>query len=112
MRAARWTKKNVIGEANRAERVQIDWLEQVIFDKPDSQSCAVAKNVKSWRPTEQSNLADRVEHCSAGQSTVVWVQKANLRSFCCGRPFFNLVPANFLRRMLDENEGSDWFSEM
>ena len=51
------------GEQKRtwlAKRTVPNWLEQVIFDKPNSQSCAVAKNEKFWQPTEQSNLADRM----------------------------------------------------
>ena len=52
-----------------------------------SQSCAVAKSEIFWRATGQSNLADRMEDCSIGQSAVVWVRKPNFGSFCCGQPF-------------------------
>ena len=51
--------------------------------KPVSQSCAVAKSDKFWRATGQSNLADRIEDCSTGQSAVVWVGRRNFWSFCC-----------------------------
>ena len=40
-----------------------------------------------WRATGQSNLADRMEYCSTGQSAVVWVRKPNFGSFCCCQPF-------------------------
>ena len=59
-----------------------EWIEKKIFfstitnlwdlfyiaNKPVSQSCAVATNE---RATGQSNLADRMEDCSIGQSVVV-----------------------------------------
>ena len=47
-----------------------------------SQSCAVAKREQFWRATGQSNLADRMENCSIGQSAVVWVRKPHFGSFC------------------------------
>ena len=57
----------------------------IISNKPDSQSCAVAKSKTLWRATGQSNLADRMLHwpkCS------VWVQiKKDFESFCCGQTF-------------------------
>ena len=37
--------------------------------------------------TGQSNLADRMEDWSIGQSVVVWVRKPNFWSFCCDQPF-------------------------
>ena len=42
------------------------------------QSCTVAKSNKFWQVTGQSNLTDRIEDCSTGQSAVVWVQKNKL----------------------------------
>ena len=44
-----------------------------------------------WRATGQSNLADRMEDCSTGQSAVVWVRKTNFGSFCCSQPFVRQV---------------------
>ena len=46
-------------------------------NSPLPQSCAVAKSDKFWRAIGQSNLADRMEDCSTGQSAVVWTRKAN-----------------------------------
>ena len=40
-------------------------------NEPVSQSCTVPKSEKFWRTTGQSNLADRMEDCSVGQSAVV-----------------------------------------
>ena len=63
------------------------------FDKPVSQSCAayikssVAKSEKFWWATGQSNLADKKEDCSIGQSAIAWVRKPNFDSFSCGQPF-------------------------
>ena len=51
------------------------------FNKPVSQSCAVANNESSGGATEQSNLADRMEDCSTGQSAVVWAQNQTLEAF-------------------------------
>ena len=42
---------------------------------------------KFWWVTGQTNLADRMEDCSTGQSAAVWVWKPNFGSFCCGQPF-------------------------
>ena len=55
--------------------------------KPVSQSCTVAKSEQFWQVSGQSNLADRKEDCSNGESAVVWVRKLNLGSFCCSQPF-------------------------
>ena len=52
-----------------------------------SQSCAVAKSEKFWGATGQSNLTDRMEHCSTGHSAVVRVWKLNFGSFCYGQLF-------------------------
>ena len=49
--------------------------QNITINKPVSQSCAVAESEKFWRATGQSNLADRTEDCSTGQSAVVWVRK-------------------------------------
>ena len=40
---------------------------------------------KLWRTTGQSYLTDRMEDCSIDQSAVVWVQKPNFGSSCCGQ---------------------------
>ena len=42
-----------------------------IVYKPVSQSRTAAKSEKFWWRTGQSNLADRMEDCSIGQSAVV-----------------------------------------
>ena len=42
-----------------------------------SQSCAVAKSENFWRATGQSNLANRMEDCSTGQSAVVVSENEN-----------------------------------
>ena len=42
-----------------------------IVYKPVSQSRTTAKSEKVWWGTVQSNLADRMEDCSIGQSAVV-----------------------------------------
>ena len=55
--------------------------------KPVSQSCTAAKSIKFWWASGHSNLADGMEHCSTGYQVVVWVQKPNVGSFCCGQPF-------------------------
>ena len=48
----------------------------------------VAESEEFWQATGQSNLADRMEDRSAGQSAVVRVRKLpNFGSFCCGQPF-------------------------
>ena len=39
--------------------------------QPVSQSCAIPKGEVFWRVTGQSNLADRMEDCSIGESAVV-----------------------------------------
>ena len=54
-----------------------------------SRSCTVARGETFWRVTGRSNLADRMEDCSTGQSAVVWVRKPNFGSFCCGQPCHN-----------------------
>ena len=51
------------------------------FNKPVSQSCAVANNKSSGGATGKSNLADRWEDCSTGQSAVVWAQNQTLDAF-------------------------------
>ena len=45
------------------------------FNKPVSQSCAVAKSEQFWQASGQSTLADRMEDCSFGESAVVWARK-------------------------------------
>ena len=57
-------------------------------NSPLPQSCTVAKSDKFWRAIGQSNLADRMEDRSTGQSAVVWVQKPNFWRFCCGQPLY------------------------
>ena len=57
----------------------VRWFSYVDFDRPVSQSCAVAKSKIFWRATGQSNLADRMEDCSTGQSAVMRVGKILLR---------------------------------
>ena len=54
-----------------------------VWNKPVSQSCAVAKNEKFWPATGQSNFADRIKDCSIGQSAVVWVWKLNFVVASC-----------------------------
>ena len=39
--------------------------------KPVSKSCAVAKSEQFWRASGQSNLANRMQDCSTGESVVV-----------------------------------------
>ena len=36
-----------------------------------------SKSEKFWQATGQSNLAERMEDCSTGQSEVVWERKQN-----------------------------------
>ena len=55
-----------------------------------SQSCVVAKSRKFWWATEQSNLADRIEEFSTGQTTVVLVRKPNFGSCCCSQCFCHI----------------------
>ena len=68
------------------------------------------------------------EDYSIGEIAVVWARKPNYGSFCCVAnrlyakwPISFPGPSNFLRRMLNENEGSAkvqflgnpvWLSEM
>ena len=48
----------------------------------------VAESEEFWQATGQSNLADRMEDRSAGQSAVVWVRKPNFGRFCCGHRLY------------------------
>ena len=57
---------------------------EFICSKPVSQSCTVARSEIFWQATGQSNLADRMEDCSNGQSAVVRVRKPNFGSFAIG----------------------------
>ena len=69
--------------ARTISRSTLSWYNKLV-----SESCAVGvKSEQFWRVTGESNLADRREDCSTGQSAVVWVRKPNFGSFCCGQPF-------------------------
>ena len=73
----------------QAFNLNLQWY-LMAFKKPVSQSCAVANSGKFWRASGQSNLANRMEDCSIGQSA--WPQLCEYEnqtfgSFCCGQPF-------------------------
>ena len=58
------------------------WCSTLGASKIVSQSCVIDKIEKFWRATGHSNLGERMEACSAGRSTVVWVRKPDI-----GQPF-------------------------
>ena len=49
----------------------MSWIVKNGDYKPVSQSYAIPKSVQFWQATGKSNLADRMEDCSTGQSVVV-----------------------------------------
>ena len=55
----------------REETTSLGVLQLFEVNKPFSKSCTVVKSDKFWQATAQSNLADRMEDCSSGQSAVV-----------------------------------------
>ena len=80
-------------------------MEEEVNNEAVKEACAVAKSEKFWRAIKQSNLADRMEDCSTGQSAFVWVEKTNFGSFFVVRPavctgMYNGLVTASLRRLL------------